>query len=237
MTSFSHPEIKILSEQSVLLDWGPVIDRDLNRRIHQLARWIQKEPFEGFREVLPAYASLAVFFDPGHRIFSNENQNPFEVAKDFILDKLHNLPDKPQNGQTNKIEIPVLYNGPDLKQLAGSKNLSVSEIILIHTARVYDVFMLGFLPGFAYLGLVDEKIAAPRLPTPRTRVPAGSVGITGNQTGVYPVESPGGWQLIGTTPLKMFDPIRSKPMLLKPGDEVVFYSITESEFIHLKENA
>lgn len=227
----------MLSEQSVLLDWGPVMDRDLNRRIHQFARWIQKEPFEGFREVLPAYASLAVFFDPGHRIFSYENQNPFEAIKVVLLDKLRKMPDKPRSGQTHKIEIPVLYNGPDLKHLAVAKDLPVSEIILIHTARVYDVFMLGFLPGFAYLGFVDEKIAAPRLSTPRTRVPAGSVGIAGNQTGVYPVESPGGWQLIGTTPLKMFDPIRSESTLVKPGDQVVFYSITESEFHHLKKNA
>lgn len=236
MTSINPPEIKILSEQAVLLDWGSRIDIELNRRIHKFARWLQEHPFEGFTEVLPAYSSLAVFFDPFHKKFSTGNQNPSEMVQSILVDKLQHIPERLQSLKSRIIEIPVLYNGPDLKKLAVTKNLPVSEIIRVHTSKVYDVFMLGFLPGFAYMGFLDEQIAAPRLANPRTLVPAGSVGIAGNQTGIYPMDSPGGWQLIGVTPLKMFDPIHSEPTLLMAGDQVTFRSVSESAFFDLKQN-
>jgi inhibitor of KinA len=118
----------------------------------------------------------------------------------------------------------------DINEIAKEKSIPVDEIIRLHTAKKYRVYMIGFLPGFAYMGEVDEKIAIPRKAQPRTSVEGGSVGIAGMQTGIYPIDSPGGWQIIGKTPLKLFDKERDDPVLLKPGDEIEFYSITENEF-------
>lgn len=224
------PEFKFLSEQSVLLDWGIGIDLEVNRRIHQLAHQLINDPFSGFIEVTPAYSSMAVFFDVSVIQKYDPAVNPFESVKRYLTDLLKKLPVKNDTTESRKVVIPVWYNGPDLENIAQLKKISVSEIISIHSARFYDVFMLGFLPGFAYMGLIDDAIAAPRLSTPRTKVPAGSVGIAGNQTGVYPVDSPGGWQLIGITPIKMFDPDRSEPFLIKAGDQVRFQSISKEEF-------
>lgn len=237
MPGSNLPEINYLSEQAILLDWGTGINLELNRRIHRIAKQIQQNPFLGFKEVLPAYSSLAIFFDPITIEKENPGKIPFNVVKDRIVQVLQKFPEDEIQFKGQLIEIPVLYNGPDLEQLAEIKKLTVSEIIQIHCSRNYDVFMLGFLPGFAYLGLLDEKIATPRKSTPRTHVPSGSVGIAGSQTGIYPVDSPGGWQLIGTTPLKMFDPLRPQPALLQAGDQVRFHPITASKFDKLKKDS
>jgi inhibitor of KinA len=134
------------------------------------------------------------------------------------------------------VRIPVCYGGelgPDLDGVAAFGSVSTDEVIALHSAPTYRVFMLGFVPGFAYMGVVDARIAAPRRPTPRVRVPAGSVGIAGVQTGIYPTETPGGWQLIGRTPVKPFDARREKPFLMKAGDSVQFYPIDRAEFERL----
>jgi len=130
--------------------------------------------------------------------------------------------------------IPVCYDGEDLQEISRLKNLDVQAIVEIHTSRVYAVFMIGFLPGFAYLGTVDERIAVPRHTKPRTKVSAGSVGIAGVQTGVYPMDSPGGWQIIGRTPVAMFNPAASTPSLLRHGDSVRFYPISSDQFEELR---
>ncbi|HLZ17054.1 MAG TPA: 5-oxoprolinase subunit PxpB, partial [Cyclobacteriaceae bacterium] len=128
------------------------------------------------------------------------------------------------------VEIPVWYEGEDLEFVSDRHGLTRSDVIAIHTSKTYRVFMIGFLPGFPYLGIVDERIATPRKSSPRTRVPPGSVGIAGFQTGIYPQASPGGWQLIGKTPIKIFDAGRTSPCLFAPGDPVRFYSIDQNEF-------
>jgi inhibitor of KinA len=131
------------------------------------------------------------------------------------------------------LEIPVCYAkpfAPDLETLALQNQLTTEEVIQLHTAKVYRVYMIGFLPGFAYMGKVDHRIAAPRKSQPRTNIPAGSVGIAGEQTGIYPLVSPGGWNIIGQTPLKLFDAARPDPVLFQPGDRVHFYSISQNEF-------
>eukprot|EP01136_Pigoraptor_vietnamica_P038048 Opistho-1_new@106825 len=138
----------------------------------------------------------------------------------------------------NRITIPVCYDlslAPDLVELATLHQLSVEEVIQLHTAQTYRVYMIGFLPGFAYMGSVDERIRTARKANPRTKVPAGSVGIAGEQTGIYPLDSPGGWQLIGQTPLPLFDATRTDPCLLQPGDEVQFCSISLTAFHKLKQ--
>jgi inhibitor of KinA len=135
------------------------------------------------------------------------------------------------------IRIPVCYDlalAPDLVSLAAEHKLDTEEVVKLHTGKTYRVFMIGFLPGFAYMGSVDEKIATPRKINPRTLVPAGSVGIAGEQTGVYPFDSPGGWQLIGQTPIKMFSATKAEPCLLQPGDDVQFYAVTIMEFEKIK---
>ena len=171
------------------------------------------KPFPGFVESVPAYASLAVFYDA---VFINNNQQQIISAFDFakvcvakIAAEINNRTSKMEK----KISIPVYYNGEDLEYVAGIHQLNTEEVIKIHTAVTYRVFMTGFLPGFAYMGTLDEKIITPRKDKPRLYIAAGSVGIAGAQTGIYPLDSPGGWQIIGTTPLKIFNKEKINPCL------------------------
>jgi inhibitor of KinA len=139
--------------------------------------------------------------------------------------------------KSKSVQVPVCYAvsmAPDIESVAALHSLDVDEVIQLHTAKTYRVYMIGFLPGFAYMGSVDEKIVTPRRSQPRTQVPAGSVGIAGEQTGIYPFDSPGGWQLIGQTPLEMFNMANEMPCYLQPGDEVQFYPITMAEFEKIK---
>ena len=194
------------------------------------------KPFPGFVESVPAYASLAVFYDA---VFINNNQQKIISAFDFakicvakIAAEINNRTSKMEK----KISIPVYYNGEDLEYVAGIHQLNTEEVIKIHTAVTYRVFMTGFLPGFAYMGTVDKKIITPRKDTPRLHVAAGSVGIAGAQTGIYPLDSPGGWQIIGTTPLKIFNKEKINPCLLNAGDNVQFISIDKNDFEKLNEH-
>ncbi|WP_048151776.1 5-oxoprolinase subunit PxpB [Palaeococcus ferrophilus] len=215
-------EIKPLGDSALLISFGEVIDDRINARIHALARAIEGKGFEWLVEVVLAYSSLAVIFDP--------LKVTFEEVKKAVAPLLDV---SAETFKGRKIEIPVLYGGeygPDIEFVAEYNGLSVEDVIEIHSKPVYHVYFLGFLPGFAYLGGMDERIAAPRLERPRLNVPAGSVGIAGRQTGIYPLESPGGWRLIGRTPLRLFNPAREPPTLLQPGDEVRFVPIDEEEF-------
>ena len=194
------------------------------------------KPFPGFVESVPAYASLAVFYDA---VFINNNQQQIISAFDFakicvakIAAEINNRSSKMEK----KISIPVYYNGEDLEYVAGMHQLNTEEVIKIHTAITYRIFMTGFLPGFAYMGTVDEKIITPRKDTPRLHVAAGSVGIAGAQTGIYPLDSPGGWQIIGTTPLKIFNKEKINPCLLNAGDSVQFIPIDKNDFEKLNEH-
>lgn len=224
-----------LNEMALLVSFGNCIDEAINKRVIDLCNAIYQNPFPGFIEAVPAYSSLSIFYD----VLKVRQSNPafataFDATKNYILQLLPAVA-AATNSEKRKINIPVLYNGDDLHIIAAEKNISAEEVIRLHTAVIYRVYMIGFLPGFAYLGSVDERIAMPRKQTPRTHVPAGSVGIAGRQTGIYPLTSPGGWQLIGKTPLKIFDKEKKLPCLLKAGDEVQFISIKQQEFNRLNE--
>jgi len=175
---------------------------------------------------VPAYSSLAVIYDPTLIDFGG------------VKRAVEGVEASAESFEGELVEIPVVYGGeygPDLEFVAKHSGLSVDEVIEIHSKPVYRVYFLGFLPGFAYLGGMDERIAAPRLERPRLKVPSGSVGIAGKQTGIYPIESPGGWRLIGRTPLRLFNPEKEPPTLLQPGDRVKFVPVDEYEFRELYE--
>jgi KipI family sensor histidine kinase inhibitor len=215
---------KPLGDSALLVSFGEVIDEETNDRVHALAKAIEKASFEWLVEVVPAYSSLAVIYDA--------NLVDFEGVKQAI----QGLEFSVEKFEGRLVEILVLYGGkygPDLEFVAEYNGMTPEEVIEIHSKPVYRVYFLGFLPGFAYLGGMDERIATPRLEKPRLKVPAGSVGIAGKQTGIYPLESPGGWRLIGRTPLRLFNPSKEPPTLLQPGDRVKFVPIDEEEFEEL----
>ncbi|MDM5199150.1 5-oxoprolinase subunit PxpB [Fictibacillus enclensis] len=221
-------------EAGILLEFGSVMDKKVNLQIHNTAKWLNDHPFDGFIETVPAYTTLTVLYDPMK--FIHPNKSAFELAVEQIKRRIESMPEENVTvGRT--IEIPVCYGGdfgPDLENVAGINRLSQQEVISIHTERTYYVYMLGFAPGFPFLGGMAKEIAAPRLSSPRLTIPKGSVGIAGEQTGIYPIETPGGWQLIGRTPAKLFTPDLEPPVLLQAGDQVKFYEITRDEY-HARE--
>jgi inhibitor of KinA len=206
----------------VVAEFEPRIDPTINARVVATAQALRAEPVSGIRDVVPTYAAVAVYFDP------------FLVSASAVRARLRAATRRsPESRQVPQevTRIPVHYggsDGPDLPAVARFAGLSEAEVVRLHAGRIYRVYMLGFLPGFAYMGSVAPQIAAPRLASPRMRVPAGAVGIAGEQTGIYPLEAPGGWQLIGRTPLVMFDWRRERPALLQAGDFVQFEAIASS---------
>lgn len=213
----SHPQIRDAGDAGLLLEFEAVIDPEVNARAIAVADAVRAAAMPGVRDVVSTYRSVAVHLDP---LVCDR------TAARNLLQQLAAVPATVQQGVL--LEIPVAYGGnlgPDLEWLATRAGLSAEQVIALHLEREYRVFMLGFLPGFAYMGTVDERIAAPRREMPRTHVPRGSVGVAGGQTGVYPMESPGGWQLIGQSPLPMFDIARSQPALCRPGDRVRFVRV------------
>lgn len=217
-----------LGDRALIATVGTTIDEATHRRVRALTARLDRAHLQGAIEIVPAFASVAVHYDPALVNFED-----LARAIEPLLMEL----DQELLPTSARIEIPVCYGGafgPDLPDLAASRGLTEREVIDIHSGTEYRVHMLGFAPGFPYLGGLDPRIALPRRDTPRTRVPASSVGIGGNQTGIYPIESPGGWHLIGRTPLQLFDPVRSPPALVSPGDTLVFRSITEDEFRSLE---
>lgn len=192
--------------------------------------------FPGFTESVPAYASLAVFYDLWQvKESSDDTITAFEKVTAYLEKLIGGIADDVSTTDRRTISIPVYYNGEDLSFVAAGRGLTEQELVRIHCEKVYRVFMIGFLPGFAYMGPVDERIATPRHASPRLAVKPGSVGIAGTQTGIYPITSPGGWQLIGQTPVKIFDPAKEQPCLLRAGDSVQFVSISKQEFEKLNE--
>jgi inhibitor of KinA len=214
-------------DSALLVEFEERIDPDVNARAICCAEAIQAARLAGVRDVVPTYRSVAVYFDP------------LRTDSDALMQCLEREAGQPlpsASAARASVRIPVCYGGdlgPDLASVASFAGMQEADVVRAHAAATYRVFMLGFVPGFAYLGIVDERIAMPRHPTPRVRVPPGSVGIAGVQTGVYPVETPGGWQLIGRTPVKPFDPSREDPFLMKAGDAVQFYSIDRGEYERL----
>ncbi len=225
-----------LGDSALIIDFGNSISLPVNEQVIALFNKLKQHPLHGMIEAVPAYSSLAVYYDVAA---IRKKITPGAVAFDWVSRELEKLlsDELVTPGHSGSlVSIPVCYEkefGPDLEWIATQNKIAAEEIIRLHTAGTYRVFMLGFLPGFAYMGEVDEKIATPRKQKP-VPVKAGSVGIAGRQTGIYPLSSPGGWQIIGQTPLHLFNKDETSLTLLKPGDNVKFHSINKDEFIFLK---
>jgi inhibitor of KinA len=235
LMSIYHPYTMFpLGDSALTIDFGNSIDDQTNQKVLQLYHQIKDAHIPYLTDLVPAYSSLTVYYDV-ISVYSTEH-SAFEAISELIENITEEKP-KPVDGTKRLIDIPVCYEikyALDIYEIARQKNLSVEEIIAIHTSKTYRVYMLGFIPGFSYMGLVDEQIEVPRKTEPRPNVEAGSVGIAGRQTGIYPLNSPGGWQIIGKTPLRLFNKDLAQPVLFEPGDEVKFYSITEDEFEDFK---
>lgn len=223
--------IRILTagDSSLLVEFGKKISPETNRKITAVMQMMKEQHIEGVVDVIPAFCSLLINYDP--RVVTYEE----------IKERIQNLVRlEIKTGEVRKriFEIPVCYGGeygPDLGNIAEHAGLSEKEVIEIHSSRDYLIYMLGFLPGFTYLGGLDERIHTPRLANPRIKINAGSVGIGGSQTGIYPLDSPGGWQLMGMTPVKTYDPDRETPILVEAGDYIRFVPIDEQEYKRIKE--
>jgi KipI family sensor histidine kinase inhibitor len=223
-------QVEALGDRALLLILGQGIDPSVNDQVHKLASLLRQQRLPGVHDLVPAYATVAVHYDPA--AWSGEKVPPHEALSREIL-RLWKRAVAAPLPDPRLVEIPVCYGGafgPDLAEVAALCALSEAEVIARHTAATYRVYMIGFSPGFAYLGGLDSTIAAPRRATPRTMVPAGSVGIAGMQTGIYPLASPGGWQIIGRTPEPLFLPTQERPCLLNPGDRLRFVPIDAMAF-------
>jgi KipI family sensor histidine kinase inhibitor len=220
--------LEALADDAWLLRLGDTLDASLNAQVHALTARIAAAAPAWVLDVVPAYASLAVFFDTS-AITAGEVRSWLHAQASAPLGQAHATP-------ARRVEVPVLYggeHGPDLDSAAAELGLPPHELVARHAAGEYRVAMIGFAPGFPYLSGLDPALALPRLATPRTRVPAGSVAIAGGQAGIYPRESPGGWRLLGCTPLRLFDPAHEPPSLLQPGDRVRFVAIDAAQFDRL----
>lgn len=224
------PDIRILTagDSALLIEFGKEINPETNRKITAIVQLMREQHIEGIVDVLPAFCSLLINYDP--RVLS------YEELKER-MENLLKMETKTETTRKRIFEIPVCYGGeygPDIDNIAEHAGLSVNEVIKIHSSKDYLIYMLGFLPGFTYLGGLDERIHTPRLASPRLTIRAGSVGIGGSQTGIYPLDSPGGWQLMGLTPVRTYDPERQTPILVEAGDYIRFIPIDEEEFLRIQ---
>lgn len=220
-------EIRIAGDSALVIEFEQDIREDINRQIKGIFQLLKEQPIQGVLDVIPAFASLLVSYDPRVITYKKLRKRLKALATIYvsIKDELRRI-----------LEIPVCYGGaygPDLAFVAQNAGLSEEEVIKRHTGRDYLIYMLGFLPGFTYLGGLDQAIHTPRLDEPRLSIEAGSVGIGGNQTGIYPLASPGGWQLIGRTPVKTYDPNRKQPILFEAGDYIRFKAIDEESYAEI----
>ena len=223
------PTISPVGDRAISIDFGQVIDPTINRHIRQTIERIKELQLEGIIELVPTYCALLVEYDAMLYSYS-------EICN-IIEPTLEEGMTNTTNELVTVVEVPTVYGGefgPDLSFVASHNHLSEAEVISIHSGTDYLVYMLGFIPGFTYLGGMDPRIATPRLSSPRTLIPAGSVGIAGEQTGTYPSDSPGGWQIIGRTPVTMYDMSKAQAALLNAGDYVRYVPIDESEFHRIK---
>ena len=226
MSEISGFRLVAAGDSAIIVEFEERIDPAINARAIAVAEAVQAAELSGVRDVVPTFRAVAIYFDP---LRTNA------AALQECITREAGRPQTMSRDAPPPVRIPVCYGGdlgPDLPAVAAFARTSESDVVRAHTAVTYRVFMLGFVPGFAYLGVVDERIAMPRHAVPRVRVPARSVGIAGVQTGIYPAATPGGWQLIGRTPCKPFEPDRAEPFLLRPGDAVQFYAVERDEYDH-----
>lgn len=227
----SEPRIVPAGDSALVVEFEEKIDRAVNARVLALAARLEADPVAGVLDIVPTFRSVAVYFDPlrtPHAVLMDRLKREAAAEADVSVRR------------RDAVHVPVCYGGdfgPDLPAVAAFSGLSERAVIDLHAGPVYHVFMLGFAPGMAYMGTVDDRIAAPRRETPRLKVPRGSVGIAGAQTGIYPAETPGGWQIVGRTPFRPFDAARAEPFLFRPGDAVRFEAIDPSEFARLEREA
>jgi inhibitor of KinA len=226
---YASPRFRLAGDRGLLMELAKEIDPGVNKRIRAVTTRLAGDLPRGVNEIIPTYCAIILTYDP--MITAPDTLIPLLTALYSELDTLP-LP------EPEVVELPVCYHpnlGPDLAHVAQVNGLTPEQVIQIHTAPLYPIYMIGFTPGFPYLGGLSKKIHTPRLTSPRIHVPAGSVGIANNQTGIYPIDSPGGWQLIGQCPIKLFDPLQKEPILLKAGDQLKFRAICLEKFHHLRE--
>lgn len=217
-----------LGDSALTVEFGNAISPELNQKAIALANRIENNPFPGLVETVPAYTTTTIFYDllVVRQSFS-EFPTAYEAVRRLVSGLVEDI-DVSNSEDARTVEIPVIFDREsefDLSYVAAEHGLSIDQVIDIFTSTTYRVYMLGFLPGFSYMGEVDERIATPRKENPRMRVPKGSVGIAGKQTGIYSLESPGGWQIIGRTEVEMFTPEEENPTYLRPGDKVKFLEV------------
>ena len=216
-------------DQALVVELGDAISPEINRRVRNLMLAVEKASFPGVLDLVPTYRSLLICYDP-MTIAAPELEDSVRQVEVGLNEQALNKP--------RIVQIPTRYgeeHGPDLEFVAEQAGLTIPEVVSIHSGTDYLVYMMGFTPGFPYLGGLSERLVTPRLDTPRKEIPAGSVGIAEGQTGVYPVASPGGWRLIGRTPLQLFDPDREAPALLNAGDYVRFAPVgTDDEYMEIQ---
>ena len=225
-----------LGDHALTIQFGDSINEPINQQIIALFHHLQQQNFYFIKDIIPAYTSVSVVYDV--IAVRKNNASAFQFVENELQKAIAFCHFKNES-LVRKIEIPVCYDiclGIDLEEMAQQKNISIDEIVKVHCSKTYRVYMIGFLPGFAYMGSVDNQIITARKQQPRTNIIAGSVGIAGEQTGIYPFNSPGGWNIIGQTPLALFDLKKENPVLLEPGDEIKFIPINMDEFKKLKES-
>ena len=225
-------QVLMAGEQGIVVEFGTVIDAKIIEKVHLLASILKTKSDLYIKEVVPTYRSLLIYYDA---LYIDFYKLKAAIEKEVI--GLADLGSTKAVGRL--IRIPVCYGdtyGPDIEFVAQHNGLTVDEVIKIHTEAAYQVYMIGFTPGFPYLGGMSPKISTPRLEVPRTKIPKGSVGIAGNQTGFYPIESPGGWRIIGRTPIEGFNPKAKEPFVFNAGDYLQFVSISEAEFEDIRKS-
>lgn len=226
-----YDKIKFLTagDSAIVMEFGDTIEKEINARIAAVVESLKKKSIDGILDILPTYRSILINYDP------------VKISYGEMIDTLKGLSKADSGEQSDEvrlIEIPTIYGGeygPDIDFVAENAKMSKEEVIKIHSGTDYLVYMMGFMPGFTYLGGLDERIATPRLKSPRLKIEPGSVGIAAKQTGMYPLESPGGWQLIGRTPLKLFDDTKEPPVFIQAGDYIRYVSIDQKEYDRIKD--
>ena len=221
------PRIEAVGDRCLLIGLGDTVDPQTSQRVFALVARLKEQPIAGVRDIVPAFTTVALHYQP-----EQLGETPFETLRALVLERMAQpFESTEQAGRT--IDVPVCYGGefgPDLEDIAAQRGLSVEQVIELHQQSPHRVYMLGFAPGFPFIGGLNAALVMPRRASPRTRIPPGSVGIARDQSCIYPLETPGGWNLIGRTPVRLFDPAAQPPCLLAPGDCVRFVRIDEPTY-------